>query len=90
MFIDLSQNSRHKTTIGVYSPRARPERTVSTRVTWEEVAACAGGELPMRFRSDEVLERVDRIGDLFAETATLMQRLPLSAPRSTLPAGGDR
>lgn len=90
VFIDWSQNSRHKTTIGVYSLRARAEPTVSTPVTWEEVAACAGGDLPLRFRSDEVLERVDRLGDLFAETATLVQQLPLSAPRSTSPADGGR
>jgi len=36
--VDWSQNNRHKTTIAVYSLRARPEPTVSTPVTWEELA----------------------------------------------------
>ena len=42
VFIDWSQNSRHKTTICAYSLRARPEPTVSTPVTWDEVDAAAG------------------------------------------------
>lgn len=78
VFIDWSQNSRHKTTIGVYSLRARPEPTVSTPVDWHEVEQGADGEHPsdLRFLTDDVLERVSRLGDLFAETATLEQRLP--------------
>ena len=37
VFIDWSQNSRHKTTVAVYSLRARPRPTVTTPVTWDEV-----------------------------------------------------
>ncbi|MGI9611366.1 MAG: non-homologous end-joining DNA ligase [Acidimicrobiales bacterium] len=75
VFVDWSQNSRHKTTIAAYSLRARPTPTVSTPVTWDEVAGGAGGE-PLSFSSDDVLARVDRFGDLFAPVAELVQSLP--------------
>ena len=76
IFVDWSQNARHKTTIGVYSLRARPEPTCSTPVTWEEVANCAGGGPVLRFTWREVLERVDTHGDLFAPVLTTVQTLP--------------
>lgn len=75
IFVDWSQNSRHKTTVAVYSLRARPRPTVSTPVSWEEVEAAADGE-PLVFQAADVIERVDKHGDLFADTATLEQRLP--------------
>ncbi len=75
IFIDWSQNARHKTTIGVYSMRARQEPTVSTPVTWDEVAACAEGA-PLRFQWRDVLQRVEDLGDLFAPMLTLQQELP--------------
>lgn len=78
VFIDWSQNSRHKTTIAPYSLRAKATPTVSTPVSWDEVAAGADGE-PLSFDSADVLVRVDELGDLFAATATLEQSLP--APR---------
>ena len=46
VFIDWSQNSRHKTTVAVYSLRARPHPTVSTPVTWDEVEEAADGGRP--------------------------------------------
>jgi bifunctional non-homologous end joining protein LigD len=76
IFIDWSQNSRHKTTIGAYSLRARPRPTVSTPVTWDEVDAAAKGD-PLTFEAPEVLERVERLGDLWEPTATLVQEVPL-------------
>jgi bifunctional non-homologous end joining protein LigD len=76
VFVDWSQNAFHKTTIAPYSLRARPEPTVSTPVTWDEVAACAAGDLELRFVSDEVLARVERHGDLFAPVLTVEQQLP--------------
>ncbi|MEO5725160.1 MAG: hypothetical protein ABIQ39_03810, partial [Ilumatobacteraceae bacterium] len=76
IFVDWSQNARHKTTIGVYSLRARPEPTVSTPVTWDEVAGCATGELPLKFTSADVLARVEAHGDLFAPVLTAVQVLP--------------
>lgn len=75
VFIDWSQNSRHKTTIAAYSLRGKDRPTVSTPIDWHEVAAGAEGE-PLDFTAAEVLERVERLGDLFAPTATLEQHLP--------------
>ena len=76
IFVDWSQNARFKTTIGVYSMRARPEPTCSTPVTWDEVAACADGAPELRFTWREVLDRVDDHSDLFADVLTLQQTLP--------------
>jgi bifunctional non-homologous end joining protein LigD len=75
VFIDWSQNSRHKTTIAVYSLRARPRPTVSTPVTWDEVEAAAEGA-SLGFEAGEVLDRVTTHGDLFAPAVTLEQALP--------------
>ncbi len=75
VFIDWSQNSRHKTTIAPYSLRARPRPTVSTPVAWAEVeAGAAGAELA--FTADEVLARAEADGDLFAPVLEREQRLP--------------
>ncbi|HQV57681.1 MAG TPA: hypothetical protein PKV27_06695, partial [Ilumatobacteraceae bacterium] len=68
-------NARHKTTIGVYSLRARPEPTVSTPVTWDEVAEAAEGA-PLRFLWTEVLARVEAHGDPFADVLTTVQKIP--------------
>jgi bifunctional non-homologous end joining protein LigD len=75
VFIDWSQNSRHKTTVAVYSLRARAQPTVSTPVTWDEVDDAAGGA-PLSFETGDVLDRVATLGDLFAPAATLEQELP--------------
>ena len=75
IFIDWSQNSRHKTTIAPYSLRARPHPTVSTPVTWAEVSDGADGG-PLGFEADDVLARVESLGDLFAPTQHLEQVLP--------------
>ena len=83
VFIDWSQNNRAKTTIGVYSLRARAQPSVSTPITWDEVETAASGERgsgPV-FLADDVVERVRRHGDLFAPVASLRQELP--APRSS-------
>jgi bifunctional non-homologous end joining protein LigD len=76
VFVDWSQNARFKTTIGVYSMRARPAPTVSTPVTWSEVEAAAHAEAPLVFTIKDVVARVADQGDLFAETLTQAQRLP--------------
>ncbi len=75
VLIDWSQNSRHKTTIAVYSLRARPRPTVSTPVTWDEVEDAAAGT-DLSFESADVLDRVARLGDLFAPTLSVRQHLP--------------
>jgi bifunctional non-homologous end joining protein LigD len=78
VFVDWSQNDEHKTTICVYSLRAREEPTVSTPVAWNEVENCIKkkkAEL-LKFRSDQVLARVDKLGDLFGPVEKLKQKLP--------------
>jgi bifunctional non-homologous end joining protein LigD len=75
VFIDWSQNSRHKTTVAVYSLRARPHPTVSTPVTWDEVGAAADGA-ELSFDAAEVLARVADDGDHFAAVLTTRQVLP--------------
>lgn len=75
VFIDWSQNSRHKTTVAVYSLRARPQPTVSTPVTWDEVdEATTTGELS--FTAPEVHRRIEAVGDLFEPALTTVQELP--------------
>lgn len=76
VFVDWSQNDDHKTTVCVYSLRAQEEPSVSTPVTWEEVAAGARGSDPLVFDSETVLKRVENRGDLFAPVLTLKQKLP--------------
>ena len=75
IFVDWSQNSRHKTTIAPYSLRGRDRPAVSTPLSWDEVADGAGGE-PLIFEATEVLDRISEFGDLFADTATVQQQLP--------------
>jgi len=65
VLVDWSQNSAAKTTVSVYSLRARRTPTVSTPVTWDEVAGCRAPE-DLVFHSDDVLARVQEHGDLFA------------------------
>jgi len=69
VLIDWSQNHVAKTTVAPYSLRARPEPTVSTPITWEEVETCAkggrGAAQALRFLPAQVLERVAALGDLF-------------------------
>jgi bifunctional non-homologous end joining protein LigD len=78
VFVDWSQNDEHKTTVCVYSLRAKEEPTVSTPVTWEEVENCLkrkNADL-LKFRSDKTLNRVQQLGDLFAPVEKLKQKLP--------------
>jgi bifunctional non-homologous end joining protein LigD len=74
VLIDWSQNDEHKTTVGVYSLRARERPTVSTPLSWDEVEE--GDEDALVFEADDVLARVEEHGDLFEPVATLNQRLP--------------
>jgi bifunctional non-homologous end joining protein LigD len=75
VLVDWSQNNGAKTTVAVYSLRARPAPTVSTPVTWAEVETCRRAD-DLRFTSDDVLARVAEHGDLFAPTLEGAQRLP--------------
>jgi bifunctional non-homologous end joining protein LigD len=78
VLVDWSQNDVHKTTVTVYSARAREEPNVSTPVTWDEVARCRSEADPqlLEFPTDEVLRRVADQGDLFAPVESLEQELP--------------
>jgi bifunctional non-homologous end joining protein LigD len=74
VLIDWSQNDEHKTTVSVYSLRARERPTVSTPLDWAEVEAADADALV--FEAGDVLERVEERGDLFAPVVELEQRLP--------------
>jgi bifunctional non-homologous end joining protein LigD len=78
VFVDWSQNHQTKTTIAVYSLRARERPTASTPVSWDEVEQALKREDPERlaFEAGEVVDRVERDGDLFAPVLERKQRLP--------------
>ena len=81
ILIDWSQNDSSKTTICVYSLRARPHPFVATPLTWDEVAACFKKDDPklVFFEAEKALKRIEKMGDLFAEVLTLKQKLPKGA-----------
>jgi bifunctional non-homologous end joining protein LigD len=72
VLIDWSQNDENKTTVCVYSLRARERPTVSTPLRWEEL----DDPDALFFDAAEVLARVDEHGDLFAPVVELRQELP--------------
>jgi len=78
VLIDWYQNNERKTTIAVYSLRAREHPTCSTPVTWDEVEAAAesGDGSALVFETTDVLKRLDDHGDLFAPVLELEQELP--------------
>ena len=78
VLVDWSQNDDHKTTVTVYSVRARERPTVSAPVSWDEVSACRDAADPelLTFDTAQMLARQDRYGDLFAPLLSLKQRLP--------------
>ena len=78
VFVDWSQNHPSKTTIAVYSLRARPRPTASTPLSWDEVEAAAdsGDGSGLVFEAGAVLERIEDRGDLFAPVLELEQELP--------------
>jgi bifunctional non-homologous end joining protein LigD len=81
VFVDWSQNDEHKTTVCVYSLRARERPTASTPLEWDEVEAAAGSgdSDELDFSSDEVLARAAEHGDLFAGVLELEQELPTAS-----------
>jgi bifunctional non-homologous end joining protein LigD len=78
VFVDWSQNDEHKTTVCVYSLRARERPTISTPVSWDEVERCARKKDPglLVFDAAAVLGRVEKQGDLFAPVLKKKQKLP--------------
>jgi len=93
VLVDWSQNDDHKTTVCVYSLRAKSRPTVSTPVTWKEVEQCWAKQDAglLVFESDQVLKRVERMGVLFEPVLTLKQELPpLDALRALQDGSGAR
>ena len=78
VFVDWSQNDEHKTTVAVYSLRARERPTVSTPVTWEEVERTRKKKDAslLVFEARQTVARAEKMGDLFAPLLELKQRLP--------------
>jgi bifunctional non-homologous end joining protein LigD len=78
VLVDWSQNDEHKTTIAIYSLRAREHPTVSTPVKWEEVEHMLKKKDSglLVFEADQVLKRVEKMGDLFEPVLMLKQTLP--------------
>jgi bifunctional non-homologous end joining protein LigD len=78
ILVDWSQNDEHKTTVSVYSLRARERPTVSTPLHWEEVERVLAKKNPklVVFEAEEVLKRVEKMGDLFEPVLKLKQKLP--------------
>jgi bifunctional non-homologous end joining protein LigD len=78
VLVDWSQNVDSKTTVCVYSLRAKAQPTVSMPVTWDEVEHCAdtGDKASITFTAAEALERVAERGDLFEPVLTVKQKLP--------------
>jgi DNA primase len=78
VFVDWRQNDEHKTTIAVYSLRAREHPTVSTPVTWDEVARCLKKKDAglLVFESKQTIARFEKMGDLFEPVLKLKQKLP--------------
>ena len=78
VFVDWSQNDDHKTTVCVYSLRAKERPSVSTPIEWDEVeTALKKNQADMLdFAPEDVLSRIDKSGDLFAPVLELKQNLP--------------
>src|SRR6478609_6755711 len=78
VFVDWSQNDEHKTTVAVYSLRAREHPTVSTPITWKELETALKKKNPslVTFEADDVLKRMKQKGDLYEPLLKLKQRLP--------------
>lgn len=77
VFVDWSQNSRHKTTACVYSMRAKSRPTVSMPVTWKQIdtALKAGNAESLIYIADEAVKRIEKDGDIFKDVLILRQSL---------------
>jgi bifunctional non-homologous end joining protein LigD len=78
VLVDWSQNDEHKTTVSIYSLRARERPTVSTPVSWEEVENTLKKKDADKlvFEAKQTVARVEKLGDLFAPVLTVKQKLP--------------
>ncbi|HET8598899.1 MAG TPA: non-homologous end-joining DNA ligase [Segeticoccus sp.] len=62
VFVDYNQNTRDHTIASAYSVRGRPEATVSTPITWDEVDHVVPGDCTIA----TVPDRFARLGDVHA------------------------
>lgn len=78
VFVDWSQNDEHKTTVCAYSLRANERPTVSTPVSWDELAEARRRKEPeaLAHEAEDVVSRVEELGDIFREVLALKQKLP--------------
>jgi bifunctional non-homologous end joining protein LigD len=78
VLIDWSQNSEHKTTVAVYSMRARPQPSVSTPVTWKQLESAYDRADPsmLRFSPEWVIGNLSAGVDPFAAVLEHSQKLP--------------
>jgi bifunctional non-homologous end joining protein LigD len=92
VLVDWSQNDDHKTTVCVYSLRAKERPTVSTPVKWEEVESCLkkGDPNLLVFDSEATLARAAKHGDLFEPVLKLKQKLPPLDALQTGVAGASK
>jgi bifunctional non-homologous end joining protein LigD len=75
VFIDWSQNNAAKTTVAPYSLRGVARPTVSTPLTWDEVAEASTAS-DLTFTAPDVVRRITDHGDLFADLDDLAAALP--------------
>ena len=88
VFIDWSQNADFKTTVGVYSLRAkRPRPYVSMPIRWNELAIALkkSDAALLDFEPNKALHRLKRVGDLFAPLRKLKQKLLKEFASTALP-----
>jgi bifunctional non-homologous end joining protein LigD len=78
VLVDWSQNSEHKSTVAVYSLRAKVKPFVAMPVRWDEVrkALKKKNAAVLFFEPDAALKRVKKTGDIFADALKLKQTLP--------------
>jgi bifunctional non-homologous end joining protein LigD len=79
VFIDWSQNTEYKTTVSVYSLRAKTHRPyVSVPIEWEELSDALEQKdsKALFFTPDEAFARAEQSGDLFKSVLKQVQRLP--------------
>jgi bifunctional non-homologous end joining protein LigD len=75
VFVDWSQNDRHKTTVCAYSMRLQDHPTISTPLSWDEVSDVTDPD-ELFFLASEVPDRVEEVGDYFADALDIEQELP--------------
>jgi bifunctional non-homologous end joining protein LigD len=87
VLVDYNQNAWGRTLASIYSVRPRPRATVSTPVTWNEIARGVAIE---DFRIDNLRERIARVGDLWKPLVAARGRIDLAVFMSDVSRQEDR